>query len=517
MRAQTSTLCRFAGTLFALLVAGGSPALAGRRQLATRDEAATALTLDLRAARPDEFVPSDHWLYDALTVWAQNDLFRGFPHQTLSGKPVLTRGFAAESTGKVLGRLAEAGRLDDLVPATAHEFILGSATRATNELAPELRIMGFTADSLADRLGSLARFRSRTNGRGTVLHGMAPCTPPGPPGPQPDRPAPNNHWAYDCITHVAAAGIPTGFPDGTFNGKREQPRGAFAAAILTLLAQMDRLETIGAPWRPHRGFCPLRKVYQEFQAEVLAKVPDRALLGARLERMDALWQDPSPRGARMPVPDVERQDAAASPLYHRPDAEGRGERLAAAEWARGEIVLFTTDDVPPGAARFAAAVPLRHIAADRDPTYAHQLVQAHNRSLWRRLRVGGAPGASPSAWLSSIFNLRRAWRDSTPVAWPEHQDTFSSPDGLLRLRWRDAPDADGWIEVHSPLGEGTLHVPERPQEMVWGPSGTAVVFFRFAAGPDSLYYAVDLRTGWILNADATRGWGKHRPLPVPSV
>lgn len=42
---------------------------------------------------------------------------------------------------------------------------------------------------------------------------------------------PENHWAYEYIGRLAAAGIVEGYPDGMFNGNRMMSRYEFAAML----------------------------------------------------------------------------------------------------------------------------------------------------------------------------------------------------------------------------------------------------------------------------------------------
>ena len=50
---------------------------------------------------------------------------------------------------------------------------------------------------------------------------------------------PQGHWAYDAVNDLAKRGIFTGYPDGTFSGKRALTRYEFAVAIQRLLQELQ--------------------------------------------------------------------------------------------------------------------------------------------------------------------------------------------------------------------------------------------------------------------------------------
>jgi len=51
---------------------------------------------------------------------------------------------------------------------------------------------------------------------------------------------PQSHWAYDAVQSLAAKGIFTGYPDGTFAGRRALTRYEFAVALQRMLAEVQR-------------------------------------------------------------------------------------------------------------------------------------------------------------------------------------------------------------------------------------------------------------------------------------
>ena len=53
---------------------------------------------------------------------------------------------------------------------------------------------------------------------------------------------PENHWAYEYIGRLAAAGIVEGYPDGMFNGNRMMSRYEFAAMLYRALEKGVKLD-----------------------------------------------------------------------------------------------------------------------------------------------------------------------------------------------------------------------------------------------------------------------------------
>jgi opacity protein-like surface antigen len=62
---------------------------------------------------------------------------------------------------------------------------------------------------------------------------------PGLAATNPFMDVPLNHWAYDAIGHLAAQGILSGYPDGTYKGKQPTTRYEMASALARALAAVD--------------------------------------------------------------------------------------------------------------------------------------------------------------------------------------------------------------------------------------------------------------------------------------
>src|SRR5690606_41351919 len=62
----------------------------------------------------------------------------------------------------------------------------------------------------------------------------------------PFRDVPLDHWAYDAIAELAAAGLVAGYPDGTCGGERACTRDEVAMAFARILARSEALLQAGA-------------------------------------------------------------------------------------------------------------------------------------------------------------------------------------------------------------------------------------------------------------------------------
>src|SRR6476620_5157039 len=82
---------------------------------------------------------------------------------------------------------------------------------------------------------------------------------------------PTDHWAYDAVNQLAAQGIFTGYPDGTFGGKRALKRYEFAVAIQRMLQDVQRrIDAASAAHetKPHGGAPPPPTTGGASQADV---------------------------------------------------------------------------------------------------------------------------------------------------------------------------------------------------------------------------------------------------------
>ena len=78
---------------------------------------------------------------------------------------------------------------------------------------------------------------------------------------------PLNHWAYDAVQNLAAKGIITGYPDGTFGGNRVLTRNEFAVAIARAIGYLES-SVDSANLATQEDLELLEKLIQEFADEL---------------------------------------------------------------------------------------------------------------------------------------------------------------------------------------------------------------------------------------------------------
>ena len=84
---------------------------------------------------------------------------------------------------------------------------------------------------------------------------------------------PMNHWAYDAIGQLAAHGILSGYPDGTYKGKQPTTRYEMASALARALAVVDMTKA------SKQDVEMLKRLVVEFRDELEA-------LGVRVDELD---------------------------------------------------------------------------------------------------------------------------------------------------------------------------------------------------------------------------------------
>lgn len=84
---------------------------------------------------------------------------------------------------------------------------------------------------------------------------------------------PMNHWAYDAIGQLAAHGILSGFPDGTYKGQQQTTRYEMASALARALAVVDMTKA------SKQDVEMLKRLVVEFKDELEA-------LGVRVDELD---------------------------------------------------------------------------------------------------------------------------------------------------------------------------------------------------------------------------------------
>jgi opacity protein-like surface antigen len=85
---------------------------------------------------------------------------------------------------------------------------------------------------------------------------------------------PLNHWAYDAIGQLAAQGVLSGYPDGTYKGKQPTTRYEMASALARALALVDMTKA------DKQDVEMLKKLVVEFKDELDA-------LGVKVDQIDS--------------------------------------------------------------------------------------------------------------------------------------------------------------------------------------------------------------------------------------
>lgn len=155
----------------------------------------------------------------------------------------------------------------------------------------------------------------------------------------------SDHWAYEAVVMLAAAGLVEGYPDGTFGGDRTFTRYEMAMVFARILARFERLidAKIAEGIEVKTGDLTelIRRTRQELAAKIQANHDE---LSADLRRIDERL------GA------LEATAAAGSPdAGLTPAAEAALSELAIEELASRIREMATKSDVQDLASRIAAA------------------------------------------------------------------------------------------------------------------------------------------------------------------
>ncbi len=338
--------------------------------------------------------------------------------------------------------------------------------------------------------------------------------------PAPETGIPQSHWCYDVITQVAQKGIPTGYPPSTFFGKHVRTRGEFTRATWNALLNIHESGEFGLNASAILAREILNKLVAEFEPELIQLVTEKRLK-AQLTAIDALCRDPKPRGVSSPRP---YKAAPWGGWLEDPEtraaAQKEGARQAAEAWARGEITLLTPDRLPERFPQLSATLPVRYVPdATGNPRKLHSIA-GHNREIWRRLREEPHPSGSSLGWVREVFDLKQAWRQRrNTLRLKRLPDTLVSCDGQFTFTF---PPVHGLPYFCVPVVRMELSgskprkdafpcpIPidwERNIRLAEGPAGSGVVLIR-SEHPiggkrwQTRIRAVDLRTGWVLNAVA---------------
>ncbi|MFN3647944.1 MAG: S-layer homology domain-containing protein [Armatimonadota bacterium] len=195
---------------------------------------------------------------------------------------------------KLLACSAEPGRL---------RAVLGWHRVLLDQSTPVLKLMKAEPDG---RQQELAAWTARVERLAALARPHALASAEKPPSAFEDVPLvvaqDVGHPAYEIVNELGAAGIFTGYPDGTFAGRKTLTRYEFAVAMQRICAEMERYQTRlaeliriegAAPAAPSREYetaleevlvhramkCWTRALVSEFH-------PELVMLGADLKRIE---------------------------------------------------------------------------------------------------------------------------------------------------------------------------------------------------------------------------------------
>jgi hypothetical protein len=243
----------------------------------------------------------------------------------------------------------------------------------------------------------------------------------------------------------------------------------------------------------------LELLLEEFAGDLAFTPAERGYVDQVVVRTRRWWNDGRPQGVAEPL----AEDCGTLDV----EARAAGARAAAEEWARGEVLLYRHGEERADGHRPACAIPI--VWFPRADAPAKQRIAGHNAEVWRRLRADGPPKGSPLTWLPVLFDLPRAWRDGgETVRLRMDQPRAQVPHlGLVTLEpWHDALtiSVNGGSKLSvPPLCGCRPYVDARP-----GLPESGVLLVRTRVDyPDERpvrLYAIDARTGSLLNAQAAR-------------
>ncbi len=349
---------------------------------------------------------------------------------------------------------------------------------------------------------------------------------------------PQGHWVYDGITDLRKLGFEPGLPDLTLKGKRFYRWIDAAEYTANMIAQVDHVFALGWPyqWRRggrYKGFFSLSRLVTELEPEIRALRRRTRSFIRDLDIAERFWEHPRPLGVAAPF----------DPLKARWDEEKvvDGKQKAQDEWLDGKAILYTHDHVNPRNQLYSRAIPLRRLT-DRTGNQGYaDMLRGHNREIWHLLRE--EPSRFPAvSWLSEVFSLEETWakRGKQAIKLDQRKLGVLVPHDTETIRMAWLPEVDSREDTLRQLDIRDGHHLSRPErgrptkpELVWETGvfsdpatvrgvvwpetkGVEVLWLAKGSGafimrlrdPDDRempyrLYAVDLRTGEVLNAAAS--------------
>lgn len=256
---------------------------------------------------------------------------------------------------------------------------------------------------------------------------VAPAVATSPPtGPFAD--VPQTSWTYDSVQILAQAGIFTGYPDGTFAGKKALTRYEFAVALQRIVQEVQRGKRDGLhldrPLRPH-----LTKLVDEFSPELAMLGTDLPILRRNMLTMFSPWRGDAPDLATCSPPDYPGVGSPDDPEY------ARGYWLAVQEWQRGEVVFYVAPDSRSPRISASTGVLYRTLDTRTDEPGKLALLAGHNAEVKRRLGRFGLPASAHPEWVERVLHPERPWQARPPQAQlSTTQREATSDDGGVLLR-----------------------------------------------------------------------------------
>ncbi len=333
-----------------------------------------------------------------------------------------------------------------------------------------------------------------------IVAGLLPAAMLGAPDPEPEVPL--GHWAYDAVTTLAKHGVSTGRPDGWYKGKRPVSRRDFTETLCYILGEGERLEGEGALWADGPKYRYLERLELEFRGDLIARGAERADIDSGLERFKRVCDDPRPHGVTAPLPGANTFPLHAKwPEIAAARREGANESLR--EWAIGQVVLYSIADKTPMRPEpaLSRAITLKAVS-DPSDRFAIQKALGHNAAMWKLLREKGPPDDVRYGWMRRVFDLKRL--AAARKALKLEPNGVTTPEGTLLLKPIHYVHGYALQANGRDLPLDFLDVPSfwgyRGYKVRWGESGTGVARFDVDFKSGRRTYAVDCRTGCVLNA-----------------
>jgi hypothetical protein len=316
------------------------------------------------------------------------------------------------------------------------------------------------------------------------------------PRPGPFTDVPVQQWPYDAVQTVAQEGLFTGYPDGTFSGKRALTRYEFAVALQRMLQEADRTarSDAGAAHRSRIVATQLLKLAQEFR-------PELAMLGADADK-EFGWLQEWRAAGRKPV--VLPEERLLDPATLRTAEAREGARRASREWSEGRAVVYTSASAGMVSLHPQTGLPYRTVARGTDPATL-RLIVGHNAEISRLIERYGLPAYARLPWMPEILHPESVWSDRSH---PKRQLgggllATASPDRKLTVVLRRNESGEcAHLSVSTRQRTFDVELPATQIlgnriEIAWGAPKLDLLFvrWRLTGGSAWEYRVIDLRTG----------------------